>query len=247
MVVVDLFFLSRLGNLLLRSWGDVPGSFRLVVLLGVHGAVVPLGGWLALGDLGDGLPEELVDEGPLLDCVDVHVDDWRLLGVEGRASELPPSLLDASDVPLVHHGYDLVALALPVDLVEERVVPVVDQYPLLVGGDHVEQVHQEVGSIGVDGLSEGLAAPDVKGLADVLVLVADSRPVEQSAASPQHPPEPEERRVPEPVDSLNTELPASELDLRSGLLGLLDGVLDLEGGNQGLKVGWEVYSQPVSY
>ena len=77
-------------------------------------------------------------------------------------------------MPLVDHSHNILGLEL-VKVPEDPDVPHVDEDLLLQGRALVEEPDQEVDPAPVHGLCEGLSAPDVKHVSEILRLAGPSR------------------------------------------------------------------------
>ncbi len=126
--------LPRLGHILMALMVGVPGSLVLEVLFVVVRLVVLPTRWLRLGHRGSVLPQELVHQQLLLHRVDVHVGDGREAGLGDLGSSDPPPVgLYSLHVPLVHHRHDVLGLERP-ELLENALVPEINEDLLLLGG-----------------------------------------------------------------------------------------------------------------
>jgi hypothetical protein len=226
--VVGVGLLPRGGHVLVTVVVRVAGTLVLEVLLVVASRVVLPGSGLGLGDAGSVLPQEFVDERFLLHGVDVHVGDGgAVVGGEFGAGVSAPVGLDALHVPLVDHGHGVLGLE-GEELAEDAFVPVVDQDGLLLGRSLVEQSHQEVDPAAVHRFREGLPAPHVHRLVEVLVFAGPRRRrVEgREKGAPQEGVEVEVGLQPQGLDGDRVELNSAE-----DLLGLVLGrVFERKGG-----------------
>ena len=167
--------LPRRGHVLVALVVRVPRSLVLEVLFVVVRLVVLPTRWLGLGHRGSVLPQELVHQQLLLHRVDVHVGDGREAGLGHLGSSDPPPVgLHSLHVPLVHHRHDVLGLERP-ELLENALVPEINQNLLLLGGALGQQGDEEVDPASVHGFSEGLSSPGIEDIVEIIVLTGPRR------------------------------------------------------------------------
>ena len=153
-----------------------------------------------------------------------------------------PSGLYPLHVPLVHNSDDSLPLE-PEDVEEHGLVLDVDEDVLLFGHPGVEDMHHHVGSGAVDGFGEGLAAAHAQRRPEVLhVEVLEGEHGGGLVEFPEAVERGEEVEVVgvEPFEGRFVELGAGEVDGSVELLGLFQGVLDLEARGERGEVVREV-------